>query len=52
MGADVKHFGGGQTQADIELDAGEHTLQLILGDMAHVPLSPMLTSEKITIKVK
>jgi hypothetical protein len=52
MGADVKHFGGGQTQADIELDAGEHTLQLILGDMAHIPLSPMLTSEKITIKVK
>jgi len=52
MGADVKHFGGGQTQADVELSAGEHTLQLILGDMAHVPLSPALTSEKITIKVK
>jgi hypothetical protein len=52
MGADVKHFGGGQTQADVELSSGEHTLQLILGDMAHVPLSPALTSEKITIKVK
>jgi hypothetical protein len=52
MGADVKHFGGGQTQADVELSSGEHTLQLILGDMAHVPLSPALTSEKIAIKVK
>ena len=52
MGADVKHFGGGQTQAEVELTAGEHTLQLILGDMAHIPLSPVLSSEKITIKVK
>lgn len=52
MGADVQHFGGGQTQTEIELDAGEHSLQLILGDMAHVPLSPILSSEKITVKVK
>ena len=52
MGANVQHFGGGQTQTEVELSAGEHSLQLILGDMAHVPLSPVLSSEKITIKVK
>jgi len=52
MGADVQHFGGGQTQTEVELSTGEHSLQLILGDMAHVPLSPVLSSEKITIKVK
>ena len=52
MGADVIHFGGGQTEAEVELSTGEHTLQLILGDMAHIPLSPVLSSEKITIKVK
>ena len=52
MGANVQHFGGGQTQAEVELSAGEHSLQLILGDMAHVPLSPVLSSEKITINVK
>jgi len=52
MGADVQHFGGGQTEALIELLPGEHTLQLILGDKYHVPHSPPLLSEKITINVK
>ena len=32
-----KHFGGGQTQTTIELPAGTHTLQLVLGDHFHVP---------------
>ena len=31
------HFGKGQTQALIELDPGEHSLQLLLGDWMHVP---------------
>ncbi len=46
------HFGGGQTEAVIELPPGEHTLQLILGDAAHVPFSPSIESERITITVR
>jgi hypothetical protein len=47
-----KHFGGGQTEATIELPPGQHTLQLIMGDMNHVPHDPPVISEKITITVK
>jgi hypothetical protein len=52
MGANVKHFGGGQTEASVELLPGEHTLQLIMGDKYHVPHTPPVVSEKITITVK
>ena len=47
-----KHFGGGQTEATIELPPGKHTLQLLLGDFAHVPHNPPVMSEQITITVK
>ncbi len=46
------HFGGGQTEAEITLEPGEHTLQLVLGDHNHVPHDPPVVSEKITITVK
>ena len=46
-----KHFGKGQTEALIELDKGEHTLQLILGDHMHIPHEPPIISKKIRIKV-
>jgi hypothetical protein len=46
------HFGGGQTETTIELDPGAHTLQLLLGDMNHVPHDPPVLSEKIRIEVK
>ncbi|MCC5867871.1 MAG: DUF4399 domain-containing protein [Gammaproteobacteria bacterium] len=46
------HFGGGQTEAVIELPTGEYTLQLVLGDAAHVPFSPSIESERITITVQ
>lgn len=45
------HFGGGQTEARIELPPGKHTLQLLLGDANHVPTKPPLYSNKITITV-
>ena len=45
------HFGKGQTQATIELDPGEHTLQLLLGDWMHVPHETPVISEKINILV-
>jgi len=46
-----RHFGKGQTEAFIELDKGEHTLQLILGDHMHVPHEPPIISKKIRVKV-
>jgi uncharacterized protein DUF4399 len=46
------HFGAGQTEAMITLPAGQHTLQLVLGDWSHIPLVPPLMSEPITITVK
>jgi len=46
------HFGGGQTETSIDLLPGQHELQLILGDLYHVPLSPPITSEKIKILVR
>jgi hypothetical protein len=46
------HFGGGQTEAIIELPSGTHTLQLLMGDGNHVPFNPPLYSKKITIHVR
>lgn len=48
----VVHFGGGQTEVSIDLEPGEHTLQLLLGDHRHVPHDPAVKSEKITITVE
>lgn len=47
-----RHFGGGQTETEVELEPGTHTLQLLLGDFAHVPHDPPVMSEKITITVE
>ena len=46
------HFGKGQTETTLELAPGEHTLQLLLGDFTHIPHSPPVISEQITITVK
>ena len=46
------HFGAGQTEARIELPAGKHTLQLVLGDAKHYPFNPPVISKKITVTVK
>ena len=46
------HFGGGQTETTLELPPGEHTLQLLLGDFAHIPHDPPVLSEQITIMVE
>jgi len=47
-----RHFGGGQTQVTIELAPGEHTLQLVLGDLNHIPHNPPVATEQITIEVE
>lgn len=48
----IRHFGKGQTETQLTLAPGPHSLQLLLGDKNHVPLNPPLLSEKISIKVK
>lgn len=47
----VLHFGGGQTEAEITLSPGPHTLQLLLGNHLHVPHDPPVMSPKITVIV-
>ena len=46
------HFGGGETEARIELPPGTHTLQLLLGDTNHLPHKPPVVSKKITVTVR
>ncbi|WP_299046880.1 DUF4399 domain-containing protein [uncultured Tateyamaria sp.] len=46
------HFGGGQTQATLDLPAGDHTLQLVLGDLNHIPHADPVVSDVITITVE
>jgi hypothetical protein len=48
----IRHFGGGQTEVDLKLPPGKHTLQLVLGDYLHTPHEKPVVSEKITITVK
>ncbi len=52
LGAEVTHFGAGQTETTLTLAPGEHTLQLILGDHMHIPHNPPMMSEKITVIVQ
>jgi hypothetical protein len=47
-----RHFGGGQTEVELELASGSHTLQLVLGDHIHVPHNPPVASATITITVE
>lgn len=47
----VVHFGAGQTETELTLKPGVHTLQLILGNHLHIPHNPPVVSEKITITV-
>jgi hypothetical protein len=47
-----RHFGGGQTEVEIELAPGKHTLQLLLADHAHIPHDPPVVSKQIEIRVE
>jgi hypothetical protein len=46
------HYGRGQTEATVNLPAGQHTLQLVLADALHIPHNPPVMSERITITVE
>jgi hypothetical protein len=50
--ANHRHFGLGQTETELTLPPGPHTLQLVLGDALHIPHQPPVRSEKITITVQ
>lgn len=47
----IRHYGKGQTQDELGLAEGKHTLQLLLADHAHVPHDPPVMSDVITIVV-
>jgi hypothetical protein len=46
------HFGGGQTEAEITLKPGPHTLQLLMGDKDHIPHTPPVMSQRIRVRVE
>ena len=45
------HYGAGQTEAEVTLTPGEHTLQLLFADKDHIPHSPPLSSPRIRVRV-
>jgi hypothetical protein len=45
------HFGGGQTETELTLKSGEHTLQLLMGDKDHIPHTPPVMSPRIKVRV-
>ncbi len=47
----IRHFGKGQTEAELTLSAGEHTLQLLFADYVHTPHDPPVMSAKIAVTV-
>lgn len=47
-----RHFGGGQTQATLDLKPGRHELRLLLADKNHIPHDPPVISEPVVIYVE
>ena len=45
------HFGAGQTETELTLTPGPHTLQLLFGDKNHIPQSPPVMSELVHVTV-
>lgn len=48
----IRHFGKAQTETELTLEPGKHTLQLVLGNYLHVPHDNPVISEQITIRVQ
>lgn len=46
------HFGKGQTETQVTLPPGVHSLQLVLGNYLHVPHDPPVLSDRITVTVE
>jgi hypothetical protein len=45
------HFGAGQTETEITLKPGAHTLQLLMGDKDHIPHTPPVMSPLVRVRV-
>jgi hypothetical protein len=45
------HFGKGQTEVELSLTPGDHTLQLLLADHNHIPHNPPVMSEVVHVSV-
>ena len=43
------HLGAGQTETQLTLPPGKHTLQLLMGDHNHIPHCPPVVSKKKTV---
>ena len=48
----IRHFGKAQTETELTLPPGEHTLRLVLGNYLHIPHDTPVISEPITVTVK
>jgi hypothetical protein len=48
----VVHFGKGQTETELTLTPGKHTLEILFADYLHKSFDPPLHSKKITITVE
>jgi Domain of unknown function (DUF4399) len=48
----ILHFGKAQTETELTLKPGEHTLRLVLGNYLHVPHDNPVISEPITVTVQ
>ena len=48
----VVHFGKGQTETQVTLPPGKHTLQLVFANYLHIPHDPPVVSQRITVTVK
>lgn len=47
----IIHFGKGQTETVLDLPEGNHRLQLLLADYAHVPHDPPVMSQLISVTI-
>jgi hypothetical protein len=48
----IVHFGKGQTETQVTLPPGKHTLQLVFANYLHIPHDPTVISKRITVTVK
>ena len=48
----LRHYGGGQTETELSLPPGNHTLQLVLGNSLHIPHDHPVISEKVRVLVR
>ncbi len=50
--AQIVHFGKGQTETEVTLPPGVHSLQLLLGNHLHIPHDLPVLSDRITVTVE